>query len=234
MTKTVRVLTHVAFEDLGSFEQVLCQRGFRIDTLQLDVDALTEEAVLGADLVVVLGGPISVNDTKHFPFLVDERALIARRLSVDAPTLGICLGAQLMSVALGGAVSPMGHKEIGFAPISVHSHVALDHPLRKLGELPVVHWHGEQFTVPEGAVALASTAPCANQAFSWKQHGLALQFHPEVTPRGLNRWLIGHVGELEATGIDISALRAAAATYGEGLAVRGQAFFDAWLIRCGL
>jgi GMP synthase (glutamine-hydrolysing) len=233
MTKTVTVLQHVAFEDLGSFERVLRQRGMRVETIQLDVDPLVEQSVLDAELVVVLGGPISVNDAKHFPFLHEERALLARRLQADAPTLGICLGAQLMSLALGGSVSAMGHKEIGFGPLSLHAEVAANHPLRKLGD-PVVHWHGEQFTVPEGATPLASTSLCANQAFSWQRHGLALQFHPEVTARGLNRWLIGHAGELEAARIDISALRADAARHGEALAARGCAFFEAWLAQCGL
>jgi GMP synthase (glutamine-hydrolysing) len=234
MTKTVTVVQHVAFEDLGSFEPVLRQRGLSIAVLQADVDPITERAVLDAELLVVLGGPISVNDTKHFPFLAEERALVAQRLRDDAPTLGICLGAQLMSVALGGSVAPMSHKEIGFGPLSLSAGLPADHPLLALAGGPVLHWHGERFTIPEGATPLASTALCDNQAFAWKERGLALQFHPEVEARGLRRWLIGHVAELEASRIDLLALRADAARYADEVAARGRAFFEAWLSRCGL
>jgi GMP synthase (glutamine-hydrolysing) len=213
MTRTVTVVQHVAFEDLGSFESVLRQRGLRIEVLQADVDPLTQEAVLAADLLVVLGGPISVNDTEHFPFLVEARELLAQRLRDDRPTLGICLGAQLMSVALGGSVAPMGRKEIGFGPLSLAAALPADHPLRALTGGPVLHWHGERFSVPEGATPLASTALCDDQAFSWKQHGLA---------------------ELESSGIDLHALRADAERYADEVAARGRAFFDAWLTGCGL
>jgi GMP synthase (glutamine-hydrolysing) len=150
------------------------------------------------------------------------------RLSLDLPCLGICLGAQLMSVALGGTVAPLPQKEIGWSPLSFDV-AAREHPLACLEGLPVLHWHGEQYTLPECAHGLASTALCENQAFKFRQNGLALQFHPEVTASGLERWLIGHVGELMAAQTDINLLRRETLRYAPALRERAQVFFDRWL-----
>jgi GMP synthase (glutamine-hydrolysing) len=235
MTRKATVFQHVAFEDLGSFEEVLKQRGYELTRLQLGVDELGRVRAAPPDLLVVLGGPISVNDGQRFPFLSEERAIVRERLLQDAPCLGICLGAQLMSIALGGSVSAMASKEIGWSPIELHESVAADDPLRALGNgLPVLHWHGEQFSVPEGATLLASTPLCAHQAFAWRRNGLALQFHPEVTARALERWYIGHVEELSAARCDIPTLRQQSEVHAERLRERARSFFEQWLSRCGL
>jgi GMP synthase (glutamine-hydrolysing) len=229
------VFQHVAFEDLGSFEQVLIDHGFQIDTFQLGVDDLARAYADDPALLIVLGGPISVNDGERFPFLAQERAIVRARLLQDTPCIGICLGAQLMALALGAGVGPMPSKEIGWSKISLSDAVAANDPLRILGEdTPVLHWHGEEFSIPEGAVLLASSAACTNQAFAWKRNGLALQFHPEVSARGLERWYIGHVAELSSAGCDIPALRAAGRRQAEALRGRAQAFLHDWLTRRGL
>lgn len=228
MKQSAVVLQHLAFEDLGSFEEVLRDHDFELRMLQLGVADLGQLVPEEPGLLIVLGGPISVNDTALFPFLQHELAILRSRMSRDLPCLGICLGAQLMSVALGGTVSAMPHKEIGWSPLQL-SRAGAEHALSALACAPVLHWHGEQYTLPEGAVGLASTEVCLNQAFSFRQNGLALQFHPEVTSLGFERWLIGHVGELTAAKLDINTLRGEAQRYGPELRQRAQAFFDRWL-----
>lgn len=234
MTKTAAIFQHLSFEDLGSFEGVLLDRGFHIVNYQLGVDDVNQVQVDRPELLIVLGGPISVNDVSWFPFLRDEHTVLRTRLAADAPCLGICLGAQLMSVALGGSVAPMRGKEIGWSTLRFSSELALEHPLRQLTQVPVLHWHGEQFSIPAGATALASTDACPHQAFAWKQNGLALQFHPEVTARSLERWYIGHVGELSASGCDIRALREESEERAPLLRSRAESFFDRWLSGRGL
>src|SRR5262249_35075971 len=118
-TKTALALRHLAFEDLGLIEPLLQSRGFDVRYYEAGVDDFNAVDLGAVDLLVVLGGPISVEDEARFPWLIDEVALIRQRLDARQPLLGICLGAQLMARALGARVKPMGVKEIGFAPIAL-------------------------------------------------------------------------------------------------------------------
>src|ERR1700743_576111 len=119
MSKTLLAIRHVAFEDLGGFEAPLAEAGYAIRYADMGVDAI---AGFGApDLLVVLGGPIGVYEDDLYPWLKDEIALIAARLKAQKPTLGICLGAQLMARALGARVYPGRAKEIGWKPLTLTS-----------------------------------------------------------------------------------------------------------------
>lgn len=221
---------HVAFEDLGSFAGPLERLGYRIDYLEAGVDDL-DDAARSADLLVVLGGPIGAGDDAQYPFLADELRLLEQRLAGDRPTLGICLGAQLMARALGERVFGAGGKEIGWSPLSL-SDAGAASALRHLGpdRTPVLHWHGDTFDLPPDAVHLAATPACGNQAFRWGARGLALQFHAEVTPGGLERWFIGHTLEIETTpGVSVAQLRESTRRFGPSLLVQGPAFFNEWL-----
>ena len=224
--KRAVVLQHVAFEDLGILQPLLLAQGWQIQALQAGVDALAPAD--DADLLVVLGGPISVNDVAPYPFLADSIALLQRRLQQQRPTLGICLGAQLMARALGARVAASGGKEIGFAPLLLTDEGQRS-PLQALQGIPVLHWHGEAFELPAGARRLASTPACRHQAFAIGRHALALQCHPELDARQFERWLIGHTLELQQAGIDPVALRAQARRYGAPLAAAATAMFDHWL-----
>ncbi|MGC4089622.1 MAG: glutamine amidotransferase [Polyangiaceae bacterium] len=231
--KTATVIQHVAFEDLGIVEPLLKARGFAIHSLQAGVDDLTAPSLLESSLLVVLGGPISVNDEHIFPFLQSELALLTRWLGADRPCLGICLGAQLMCKALGGSVSSMKRKEIGWAPLDL-TEAGKSSALAALADTHVLHWHGEEFTIPNGAERLASSELCPNQAFAWQRNGLALQFHLEVDASRLERWYIGHIGELSAAGFDVPALREAAARHAQQLAQRNIQCVEQWLDTVGL
>lgn len=229
--KTLFAIRHVAFEDLGSFETVFKRHGYRIEYLEAGVDDLTRVARQPPDILAILGGPIGVNDVADYPVLKDELAAIERRAEKDLPTLGICLGSQLMARALGARVYPARGKEIGWAPVSL-TDAGWASCLSALAPLdePVLHWHGDTFDLPQGAVHLASTAMCPHQAFAWGRNWLALQFHPEATARGLERWFIGHAGEIAATdGVSVARLRADTARWGRSLEARGAACLARWL-----
>ncbi len=225
------VIRHVAFEDLGSFTRPLVEGGWRIQYLEAGVDEL--DGAADADLLVVLGGPIGAGDERQYPFLADEVRLIERRLAVDRPTLGICLGAQLMARALGARVYGAGRKEIGWGPLSLSAAgAASDLSLLAPSHASVLHWHGDTFDLPRGALHLASTKVCENQAFRWSVRALALQFHPEVTAAGLERWFIGHTLEIETTpDVSVAQLRDATRRFAPALERRGPEFFRQWLAR---
>ena len=227
--KTVVVLRHVAFEDLGTLGDVLSTRGCNVHYLEAGWDDLSRVNAVDADLFIVLGGPIGVYDQADYPFLKDEMSILEQRLEADLPTLGICLGAQLMARVLGANIYPgQQGKEIGWSPIEL-SESGQKSCLTYLKNYSVLHWHGDTFDLPSGCTHLASSAKYQNQAFSYKQNCLALQFHPEVYPRGLERWFIGHASEINSSGIDMSALRFDTKAYGSTLALRAVDFWNEWL-----
>ena len=112
--KIALVIRHVAFEDLGLFERTLVAAGYQVRYLEAGMDELTWIEPLVPNLLIVLGAPINVNDEENYPFIKDEIEILETRLKSDLPTLGICLGAQLMARALGAKVYPGPQKEIGW------------------------------------------------------------------------------------------------------------------------
>ena len=229
MRKTAVLIQHVRFEDAGSFHAVLQQHGFEIRQYEAPLLDWSNVDPLAADLWVVLGGPIGVYEQADYPFLSEEISALQQRLSADKPTLGICLGAQLIATALGAKVYPSGHKEIAWGSLDLSE--AADNPLACLGETPVLHWHGDMFDIPQGADLLASTALCKHQAFR-RGRALALQFHPEVTANGMESWFVGHCHEISHTdGISVSQLRGDTAKYAADLEIRGQDLLKQWLGR---
>jgi len=229
MKKRAVAVRHVGFEDLGTLEPRLVRDGFDMEVLDAGKHNLSLIESRPCDLLIVLGGPISVNDRENFSFIDQEKEIIRKRLVKDEPTLGICLGAQLMASALGSRVFPGKATEIGWAPLQL-TRDGHQHPLRHLdAETPTFHWHGETFDLPAGAHLLGSTPICLNQAFSYGKRGLALQFHPEVTGASLERWYIGHTVELAHAKIAVSELRRQAVAHSEKHEVRAGLFFDEWL-----
>lgn len=229
--KTVVAIRHVPFEDLGSFAPSLVAQGYTIQYRDAGMDDLAAIDALAPDLLVVLGGPISANDEADYPFLRDELRLLDSRLRHDSPTLGICLGSQLMARVLGARVYPASQKEIGWGQLRLTpagQQSCLQHLAPE--RTPVLHWHGETFDLPARAVRLASTDICENQAFRWGNHALALQFHAETTAQGLERWFIGHTCEIAATpGVSVAQLRTDTARWSATFAVQGRKCLEAWL-----
>jgi GMP synthase (glutamine-hydrolysing) len=233
---SVLAIRHLAFEDLGSFETVLRARGFRIGYREAGLDDLGAIDPLAPDLLVVLGGPVGAYEEKIYPFIRDELRILERRLGAKRATLGICLGAQLMARALGVKVYPGPGKEIGWAPIALTAE-GLRSPLKHLApdKCSVLHWHGDTFDLPSGAVRLAATEIFTNQAFALGKHALALQFHAEVTAPNIERWFIGHCHEIAGSpNVTVEDLRAQTARHGPALQVQGPKCLAAWLDAAGL
>lgn len=205
--KQVLAIRHVAFEDLGTFEAEFAAAGYSVKYVEAPTDDLQRLDICAPDVVVILGGPIGAYEDDRYPFLRHELALIERRLKADRALLGICLGAQLIARVSGARVYPGAYKEIGWGDVSLTEAGAKSVLAPLSAKLPVLHWHGDSFDLPQDAQRLASTALYPNQAFSIGPRVLGLQFHLEASARTLESWLVGHAVELAHAGIDIQSLR---------------------------
>lgn len=223
----INVIQHLAFEDLGSFKQVLQRLGFELRYFHAGVN-IPEDIYLDPATLIVLGGPIGVYETETYPFLQEEINGLKQRIEKDLPTLGICLGAQLIAAACGAKVYAGHYKEIGFSRLNL-SDAGFASPLKYLDGVYVLHWHGDTFDLPIQARHLASSIYYKNQAFSIGRKVLGLQFHVELNPEHFEQWLIGHCCELNHAQIDISALRQENLRYGNDLAVAAEKMLKDWL-----
>ncbi|OTG87169.1 glutamine amidotransferase [Acinetobacter sp. ANC 4558] len=216
---TIYAVQHSAFEDLGTLEDTFYQLGFRVRYFEAGVDDLTQ-AYQHNGLTIILGGPIGVYETHDYPFLQNEIDLLKVRLKNNLPTLGICLGAQLIAHALGAQVYTGHAKEIGWSALKILP--TENNLLSTLTDISVLHWHGDTFHLPENATLLASSYVYPNQAFHVGKNILALQFHLEVETQRMEKWLIGHTVELRQAEIDIPKLRAENLEYAPILASSAQ------------
>lgn len=227
------VLQHIACEPPGVYEDVLLERSAAIHRVELDEgEPLPDWRVF--DAIVAMGGPMSVNDEEELPWLRDEKALIADAVRAGVPFFGACLGSQLLAVSLGGEVGPGPAPEVGLLPVFLTEAAASDPVFADLPrELPTLQWHGDTFSLPEGAVLLASSPAYPNQAFRWGPSAYAVQFHLEVSGEMAEEWarvpayadaLAGVLGPgASATLVDQLAARS-----GEMLA-HGRRLFGRWL-----
>jgi GMP synthase (glutamine-hydrolysing) len=205
--KSLIAITHVDFENLGNWEESLSKE-YNVKYVHASDVELADLKNANIDLLVVLGGPIGVYQDNEYPFIKTEINLLEERLKLDLPTLGICLGSQLMARALGQKVYPNHSKEIGWSPLTLTQEGERS-CIHYLGSehTSMFHWHGDTFDLPSGASLLASTAICKNQIFSFGRNALAFQCHPEVTAHQLEKWWIGHAAELSFNNISVCKLR---------------------------
>lgn len=205
----IHVLQHVPFEGLGSIAAWLAQRKARVSFTRFYEPAPHLPALAEVDCIIALGGPMSVNDEEELPWLRQEKRFIAGAIADGKAVLGICLGAQLIASALGARVYPGPEKEIGWFPILAEP--ASPGTFAFPASVKVFHWHGETFDLPAGAVRLAASVACRNQAFQLGALVIGLQFHLETTPESAAAILANCADELLANQPYIqpaSALRA--------------------------
>jgi GMP synthase (glutamine-hydrolysing) len=178
------VLQHVPFEGPGLIAPAAAESGLALEVRRLDrADPVPRPSEVG-DLggVVVMGGPMGALDDADHPHLAPERSLLAAAVTAGVPVLGVCLGAQLLAAACHAPVFPgSAGAEIGLGTVELSEDGRADAVLGPAGRvLPVLHWHGDTFELPAGAVRLASTARYPNQAFRLGKRAYGLQFHVEV------------------------------------------------------
>jgi GMP synthase (glutamine-hydrolysing) len=228
---TVTAFRHVAFEDMGTLEDIFAARKWKMNYIDVPVADWKSIDPLKPDVLVVLGGPIGAYEENIYPFLTPELAAIKKRLDDGKPTLGICLGAQLIARALGANVYPNREKEVGWGPLLMTAK-GLNSPARHLAaeHTFMLHWHGDTFDLPQGATLLAGTEACLHQAFSWGKATLAFQCHAEVRARDMEKWFVGHAVEISSThGVNVPFLRRETARYGAALEKQGKLCFEEWL-----
>jgi len=192
----IHYLQHVPFERLGTIESWAENYKHLVSRTQLFNENFEFPDVSEIDFLIIMGGPMTSYEEEKFPWLQKEKAFIKEAILKNKKVLGICLGAQLIADALGAKVFPGEHKEIGWFPVYKSS----EEPERSklLDVFPqkfsAFHWHGDVFNIPMGAVHLAGTSACENQAFVYNEKVLALQFHLETTPQSAEE-LIRHCGD---------------------------------------
>jgi GMP synthase-like glutamine amidotransferase len=182
---------HVPFEDVGSIKNWAAEKGHDLSATSFFADE-TPPPASEYDMLVVMGGPMGVYDEKDHPFLGGEKKAIETAIAAGKTVLGICLGAQLLSVVLGGSVSRNPVPEIGWFKVEMTPDGSKEPALAGFPQsFYAFHWHGDVFSIPPGAVHAASSAACANQAFVYDHKVIGLQFHLETTPAGMQN-LIKH------------------------------------------
>ena len=209
MGKKNLMLKHINIEGGGIIEEYLKSKGWKIDRRELqDGDSVPPK--LDYDTIIILGGPMNVYEEDRYPFLKDEDKLIKEAIKKNIPTLGICLGAQLIAKAAGAKVTKNKVKEIGWYNVSLTDDGKKDSVIKGIGEsFDVFQWHGDTFGIPENGTLLATAELCTNQALRVGKNIYGLQFHVEVTEGMIYEWIDTYDGELQSLKgiIDVEKIR---------------------------
>lgn len=228
---TITVFRHTPCEDLGSLAKVLEKNGITyryVDAFHDDISAFDPHE---PDVMIFMGASAGVYQDSDYPFIKEEIDIIEKRLAEGLPTLGICFGAQLIARALGAKVYK-GEQgpEKGWHPLSVNEqgkktvvrHLDKEHT-------NMVQWHGDTFDLPKEATLLASSDNYPHQIFSYGDHTLALQCHPEVTPYILKNWYVSSAAAVAQGDIDIHKIRTETEKHIDILMGQSEKFFVEWL-----
>lgn len=223
------IIRHVPFEGIAGFREPVEAAGYELDRIDVSDPEFTRINFNTPDLLILMGGPMGVYEREAHPWIDCEVDRLASRISLGLPTLGVCLGSQMIAQALGAKAHVGPVREVGFAPVTLNSNGAQS-PLRHIEGVPVLHWHGDTFPLPDGVELLASTAGCAHQAFRRGPELLALQFHAEMgeDPR-FHQWLDGADDYVAGAGTSINQLRKEHDRHGPRAVAAGRAMIAEWL-----
>lgn len=232
--KTVVLVTHSKTAAPGAVAEALQRHGYDSQIccplLGDSLPPLASGRPVGFAASVVFGGPMGVDDVVAYPFLREETAWLRAQMEAGAPVFGICLGAQLMARAVGAKVSPHsgGLREIGYYPVSPAPAGGALFP----APMHAYQWHRDGFELPDGAVLLAEGEAFPHQAFRYGEAAYGVQFHPEMTPAIMERWITSEKGapQLSFPGAQSAAAQRASAA-GHNGTMRGwlERFLRHWL-----
>lgn len=226
-TRSALIIRHVPYEGVAGYRAPIEAAGYVLDRIDVADPAFSSLDLAEPDLLIMMGGPMGVYEQDEHPWIACQLRRLARRIAADRPTLGVCFGAQMMAAAMGARVYAGPHMEIGFHAVEVH---APESPLRHVAEVPMLHWHGDTFDLPEGVELLASSPLYPHQAFRRGANQLALQFHGEMglDPR-FDAWIAQGQDALHRAGLAEPDLRAAHDRLGAQAVAAGQAMIAEWL-----
>jgi len=232
--KQLLVLRHVPHETLGILDPLLAAASITFQDVDFSQQPTAHPSLENHCGLVLMGGPMNVDETKKYPHLSFEVAVIAEAIQREIPVLGICLGAQLIAKALGARVYPNKVKEIGWYDLTPTKHADDDPLFIHLGKKEkVFQWHGDTFDIPRNAVHLASSPQCPNQAFRFGKNVYALQFHLEVDAAMIARWLDVPQNQDELAGlvgkIDPQKIQADTRVYSERLRELSEEIFPSFV-----
>ncbi len=226
----ILVLQHVAQEPPSGIADAIEAAGGRTQVVRVDAGAPVPASIEGQAGLVVMGGPMGVYEMDRYPHLRSELRLIEDALARGVPVLGICLGSQLLAAALGARVRPGPQKEIGWYPVLLEPPAAEDRLFAGTpASFQALHWHGDVFDLPAGAVPLARSRMTAVQAFRSGASAYGILFHPEVTGPQLAGMGAAFAGELAQTGIAPADLLQGWSTHGAALQAVGEHLFGRWM-----
>jgi GMP synthase-like glutamine amidotransferase len=206
------IIQHVAPERACTIGEALASSGVDLDTRAVHEGEDLPDDLSGFDGLVVMGGPMSALSDKGFPTRPAELELLVEALDRGVPTMGVCLGSQLLASAAGGSVSRgAAGQEIGWGPVEFSAAAHADPLFEGVPDsVPVLHWHGDTFELPPGATHIASSRQYPNQAFRVGECAWGLQFHVEVDPEAVADFVEAFGSEAQAAGVDPAAILAGA------------------------
>ncbi|MGZ6545712.1 MAG: type 1 glutamine amidotransferase [Actinomycetota bacterium] len=230
------ILQHIACEPPGEFEDLLRARGAELPRVELDEGDPLPTSGRDFDLLIAMGGPMSVNDEQEHPWLREEKRLIADAVTANVPFWGACLGVQLLAASLGAAVFPGTSPEVGVLPVTLTDAARDDPVFSELpSQIPTLQWHGDTFDLPEGATLLAGSAAFQHQAFRWGDKAYGVQFHVEVSDTMARDWsMVPAYAEYADRVLGVGALHpllAAFAAKGDEIRSNGRSMFGRFLER---
>jgi len=227
VTLSVLVFQHDPHDGPGYLGEALIQRGARLDIVRLDQGEVVSSPS-NYNMLLVMGGEMNVYQEDRYPWLVEETEAIRQAVETGKAVLGVCLGGQLLAKALDAQIHLGAATEVGLIPIALTEAGKADPLFESLSQVEAVEWHDDSFDIPAGAIALAQSEGCANQAFRFGPCAYGLQFHPEVSPLMLVEWIKG-AGD---TPIDRSSFQRAVEAKAGALQTQADRLIDNFVRRC--